>query len=114
LITDDGTTVEYTYGANPCISGIIRTSDNQMFLIHSLGGDLSDAQEEILNNATAGIVGGGLETLDKFKSRLNEKNIKISYPSEKDQDFNIVIVKEKNTSRVKPGIYYCYEDNDLY
>jgi len=100
----------YSYGAGPCVSGIVQTNDNKLYMFHSVADELTQEQEEIIKNVKNGIVGGGKESLNIFKSKFKNKNIKIiSSPSEGNYDFNIVFVKSENQFNVSPGIYFCYD-----
>jgi hypothetical protein len=98
-----------TYGANPCISGIIQTKDNQLYMFHSIGGELTQSQLEIIQKSKKGIIGGGSEALKDYKFEFDKSNIEIINQPDERYDFNIVFVKDKNKSNVSPGIYYCYE-----
>lgn len=101
----------YSYGAGPCVSGIIQTNDNKLYMFHSVADELTQEQEEVVKNAKKGIVGGGKESIDTLNHKFKNKNIKIiSPPSDRDDyDFNIVFVKSQNQFNVSPGIYFCYD-----
>lgn len=101
----------YSFGANPCVSGIIQTHNNELYMIHSNGCEFSDEQDAIIANCKSGIIGGGLETLDKFSDNLRKLNIKIIPSPGRDYAFDIAYIKEKNEFGVKPGMYYCYDLN---
>ena len=99
----------YSYGAGPCVSGV-ETNDNKLYMFHSVADELTQEQENIIKNVKNGIVGGGKESLNIFKSKFKNKNIKIISPPPKGgYDFNIVFVKSENQFNVSPGIYFCYD-----
>lgn len=112
LIEENNSTITYySYGAGPCISGIIQTTDNKLYMFHSVAEELTTEQNELLQSSKNGIIGGGKETLNILKAEINNKNIKIIPPpkSKKNYDFNIVFVKNKNQFNTSPGIYFCYD-----
>jgi hypothetical protein len=103
----------YSYGAGPCVSGVIQTNDNKLYMFHSVADELTQEQEEVVKNVKNGIVGGGKESLNILKSKFKNKNIKIiSSPPEGGYDFNIVFVKSENQFNVSPGIYFCYDHTE--
>jgi hypothetical protein len=100
----------YSYGAGPCISGIIQTDNNKLYMFHSLSYETTLEQKEIIKNASNLIVGSGeKESLDIFKSEFKYKNIKILSPPKDNYFFNIVFVKDKNKFKVLPGLYFSFE-----
>ena len=103
----------YSYGAGPCISGVLQTEDNKFYMFHSVASILTQEQIEIIRNTKKGIVGGGIESLDNFSSEFKNKNIKIIQSLGKNYDFNIVFVKAENQFKVSPGIYYCYDQLNI-
>ena len=103
----------YSYGAGPCVSGVIQTNDNKLYMFHSVADELTQEQEDLVKNVKNGIVGGGKESLNIFKSKFKNKNIKIiQSPPEGGYDFNIVFVKSENQFNVSPGIYFCYDHTE--
>ena len=115
LLRKNENIITYSYGAGPCISGVVQTNDNKLYMFHSVADKLTLKQEEVIKNSKKGIVGGGKESLDVFKSKFKNNNIKVvPPPSDRDYDFNIVFVKSENQFNVSPGIYFCYEHvNDI-
>lgn len=109
LLEKNENLVAFSYGANPCISGVVQTEDNQLYMFHSLGSELTESQEEIIKKSKKGIVGGGKDTLKNYSSIFKQQNITVIYHPDEIHDFNIVLVKEKNPLHTLPGIYFCYE-----
>ena len=111
LVKDDYLTA-YTYGANPCVSGIIQTNQDKLYMFHSVGDELTEEQKERFQDAKNIIIGGSSKVLENLNAEFKNKNIKTIWPPSDSHDFNIVFVKEKNEFGVKPGLYYCYERYD--
>ncbi|MFA6185001.1 MAG: hypothetical protein WCT51_03965 [Candidatus Shapirobacteria bacterium] len=102
-----------SYGAGPCISGVLQTNDNKLYMFHSFADRfLTLEQKEIIKNTKKGIIGSGnKELLDTFKSEFKNGNIKVlPPPTGGNYDFNIVFVKAKNKYKVSPGIYFCHDN----
>lgn len=99
----------YSYGAGPCISGVLQTEDNKFYMFHSVANVLTQEQVEIIRNTKKGIIGGGNKSLDTIGSEFKNKNIKMIASPGENYDFNIVFVKTENQFKVSPGIYYCYD-----
>lgn len=100
-----------SYGAGPCVSGILQTNNNKIYMFHDYANSLlTKEQEEIIKNTQKGIIGSGdIESLTEFRSKLNNnKNIKMIPPPGEDSTFNIAFVKKKNKFKVSPGFYFCY------
>jgi len=110
LLTKNGYITSYSYNANPCVSGIVQTKNDDIYMFHSTGYGLSSEQEKILKNSKRGIAGGGIEAIGHLSLILKEANIEIIPSPGNDYDFNIVFVKERNIFNVKPGLYYCYAE----
>jgi len=102
-------TTVFSYGANPCISGLIIGQDNHLYCFHSLGSEFTGSQKEIILSAAGGIVGGGIESINKYESVLKKSKIQIIYPPTPKHDFNFVLIKPKNKPGFKPGLYSCYD-----
>lgn len=100
----------YSWGANPCVSGIVQTIDDKLYMFHSVGSVLSFDQEKLLKIAKKGVVGGGPKTLSRYFDKFKSANLQIIYPPEPEHDFNIVFVKDKNEANTAPGLYYCYDE----
>lgn len=113
LIEKNENVVSYSYGAGPCISGILQTNDNKLYMFHSVADNLTQEQKEIVKNTKKGFIGGGKKTLEIFRSEFANKNIKMVFPPEENYDFNIVFVKDKNQFEVSPGIYFCYDSTEI-
>lgn len=100
----------YSYGAGPCACGVINTSDNKTFILHSVGDEFTEEEERVINNTKSGFFGGSTRTLAKF-SRLFEKlNIQLIQPPNIDDDFNIALITKQDDLDILPGIYYCYAE----
>ena len=110
LLKNNNNITSYTFGSGPCVSGIIQTNDNKLYMFHSVGDELTQEQEKVVKNAKKGIVGSGKkDSLDYFRTKDNNKKITIILPPEKDCDFNMVFVKTINQSNISPGAYFCYD-----
>lgn len=101
----------YSYGANPCVSGMVQTTDQKIYLFHSLGDRLTSEQEDIINRCQKGIVGGGLTTLKKYSSYFKEHHVKTLNSPGNQYYFSFVLIKSKNQFKVPVGFYYLYEDD---
>lgn len=104
----------YSYGANPCVCGVIQTRDDKFYMFHSIGSVLTIDQEKLLRIAKKGIVGGGIETLQHYSDHFEQANIKTVQPPSPYHDFNIVFVKDKNEFNTAPGLYYCYDETEQF
>lgn len=102
----------YSYGAGPCISGILQTNDNDIYMFHSTGESLTEEQLKTLENTKKGIIGGGETSTEIYRKNFESSNVKIiPHPdNNKKCIFDIVYVKEENEFSIKPGLYYCYEE----
>lgn len=110
LLKKDENITAYSYGAGPCVSGIIQTSDDKLYMFHSLSYETTPEQKEIIKNASNLIIGSGeKESLDIFISEFKNKNTKILSSPKGDYFFNIVFVKDKNQFKVSPGLYFSFE-----
>lgn len=112
LLRKNDNITTYSYGAGPCISGVLQTNDNKLYMFHSFADRLLTLeQKEIIKNTKKGIIGSGnRELLNTFKSEFKNGNIKVlPPPAGGTYDFNIVFVKAKNKYKVSPGIYFCHD-----
>lgn len=109
-VSHDNYATIFSYGANPCISGLIVDQNNQLFCLHSLGPILTSEQEDLIKSAKKGIIGGGIETLNSYKDSFKKSNIQIIIPPSHNHDFNFVLVKSKTEFKTKPGFYFCYDN----
>ena len=112
LLRKNDNITAYSYDAGPCISGVLQTNDNNLYMFHSFAdGLLTLEQKEIIKNTKKGIIGSGnKELLDIFRAEFKSENIKtIPPPIDGNYDFNIVFVKAKNEYKVSPGIYFCHD-----
>jgi hypothetical protein len=112
LVKNDYITT-FSYGANPCVAGIVLTNQDKLYMFHSAGDELTKEQEEQFQDAKNIIIGGSRVALEKLNVEFKGKNIKTIWPLSDSHDFNIVFVKEKNEFSVKPGLYYCYEESPV-
>lgn len=112
-INPDEFTTIFSYGANPCISGIIQDSNYDLYCFHSFGAFLTPEQESYMKNARFGYVGGNIETLDKYQDLFSENHIRILIPPSIIHDFNYVLVKSKNEFKTPIGFYYNYDEFPL-
>lgn len=110
LLRENNNITTYSYGAGPCISGVLQTTDNKIYMFHSFANILlTPEQEQIVKNTKRVIIGSGNnELLDIFSSEFKGKNIKVIRPPGKNYDFNIVFVKYKNEFNTLPGLYFCH------
>lgn len=109
-VNPDSYATIFSYGANPCLSGLIIDQNHQLFCFHSLGPILTPEQENLIKSAQKGIVGGGRETLNSYRNDFKKSNIQIIIPPTDNHDFNFVLVKSKTEFKTKLGFYFCYDD----
>jgi len=100
----------YSYGANPCICGIVETNDNKTFIMHSVGDEFTREEERAINNAKSGFFGGNKKTLARFSDLFEKLGIQSIQPPNIDDDFNIALIAKQNGLDILPGIYYCYAE----
>jgi len=112
-VKPDELTTIFSYGANPCISGIVLDHNYSLYCFHSFGEFLTPEQESYMKNSRSGYVGGNIETLGKYQDLFSENHIRILIPPSIIHDFNYVLVKSKNEFKTPIGFYYNYDEFPL-
>ena len=92
-------------GANPCVAFAAVCQDG-IWIGHSHS-VLTRPQQQIINRARCGIVGGGSWLLEQYKTLFGKHSIRVipPLPDYEDWMFCVAAVKE-NTESIKPGVYY--------
>lgn len=109
---------EYTnacsYGAGPCIAGVLKTKEDELYMFHCMADCPTIDQDKLLQNAKDIIVGSGdKKGLQNFAAAYSSANIRTLLPPGDGYDFNMVFVKEENEYNVEPGFYYCYDSYEF-
>lgn len=102
--------VAYSELANPCLIGVT-VSRRAIHLLHSNRESLSGEQFELIRIASDGTIGGGSETLKRYRKFLESHHMQIIEPptqvSGYQTDFNLAVVRTRSLM-VPEGIYYAY------
>ena len=102
-----GNSVYFTYGANPCLAGVLFDKKKKLWIFHN--SHLSDEQVAAINNCIGGIVGGGLWAIDEYSYLLKESKANVITPTVTSSSFGIAVVTKK-VKDVPVGIFYGYSE----
>jgi len=98
-----------TNGAYHAVAGIIQTGNNKTYVFESFLDTITAEQEEIIKNATSGIVGGGKTAVKNLAEKFEGKNINILQSPGKYQDFNMVVIQDRLNVDSAPLLCYRYD-----
>jgi len=96
-------------GVFQAVAGIIHTNENKTYLFESFLDTLSDQQQEIIDKAVGGTIGGGRTALKSIAHKFEGKNIDIVHPSDRLHDFNFVVIQDKRNPDEAPVLCYRHE-----